>query len=64
MSDLIAQDTFSSALGCCNKEGEVLLGCLELYCFELSWANMSSIFLPGIEGADGAAASSSLPQWK
>lgn len=50
MSDLIA---FSSALSCYNKGGEVLLGCLELSCFELSWANMSSIFLPGIERADG-----------
>lgn len=61
---MYVQDILSNALGCRNKEGKVLLGCLELYYFELSWANISSIFLPGIEGADGAAASSSLPQWK
>lgn len=35
----------------------MILGCSELYCFELSWANISSVPLPGTEGADGAAAS-------
>lgn len=48
-SELETENTFSVALNCYNKEGEAMLGCLGLYCFELSWANISSIFLPGTE---------------
>lgn len=36
MTVLISQDTFFSALSCCNEEGDMLVGCLELHCFELS----------------------------